>query len=232
MIRFSPLLLLFSFLLPVALTAQEEESAPEAKPNPAVEFLRKMERKNEGVDTLRAKFFQVRRNVMFDEKYESAGEFWYSKPDKFRCDYENPSPAEFYLVDQTGYFYTPENLHVEKFTVPGGEKAPIHGMLVGFGVSVDKILEVFDVTLAAEQPKKKSEIAIEFRSEDLQRSLDYTEIKIVFDEKHLEPLRLVMEEKTEDIVEIDIKKIETNVEIAEEMFEPQFPEDATMTEVN
>jgi len=225
------LTLLILLCVPMISFAQDAPRASASEtPDRAQEFLAKMEEKNANVETLNAKFFQIRRNVMFDETFESSGEFWYKKPDLFRCDYDDPSPAKFYLVDNTGYFYTPENEHVEKLQLPKGDDAPIHGMLVGFGVSVDLINEVFEVSLSDEQPKRKNMLALTFDSKDMERSLQFSRITIIFDEKALEPVRLVMIDQSEDIIEIDIKKIKPNAQIDASRFEPKFPPNTTITE--
>lgn len=201
--------------------------APEKAGDPAIELLRKIEEKNEDLKTLHGTFDQVREVVMFSERTESSGEFWYTKPNLFRCDYFEPSAAQFYMVNNTGYFYSPENKQLDKFTMESGDEAPINEMLVGFGLKTEKILEYFSVQLAPQQPEDSDLMTIDFISNDKNRTLDFQKITITFDEEDLEPRRIVMQE-AEDLVEITLKKIKKNAEIPAKTYETDFGDDVTV----
>lgn len=224
------------FALAAALAAFSAAQAQEATPvapaaaapaasvssQEALAFMRALEQKNKDLTSLYGSFHQVRINKMFLEEVRSNGEFWYARPNRFRCDYHEPSEARFYLIENTGYYYTPELKQVEKFRLEGGDSAPINQMLVGFGLSVDKILEVFDVALAAPQPEDKSQIVVDFNSRDTERTLDYKRIRITFDREKLEPRILEIEEE-DDSIKVTLQKIQPNAEVAADRFETKFP---------
>lgn len=195
--------------------------------SPALEFLKQLENKYADLETLHGTFEQLRVNTMFSEEVHSRGEFWYTKPNLFRCDYFDPSPAQFYLVGDTGYFYSPANLQLEKYQLETGANAPINGMLVGFGLSVDKVLEVFSVRMAEEQPADPNLVRIVFISRDTSRTLDFRRIIVTFDREKLEPRVLFMEE-AEDTVEITLKKTEKNAPIPASTYETKFPDNVTV----
>lgn len=211
--------------------AQDAPPPREEQPakDPAIEFLEKLEEKNTDLKTLHGTFTQVRENTMFSERIESKGEFWHTKPDLFRCDYKDPSPAVFYLVEGIGYFYSPENKQLDKYKLSTGDEAPINELLVGFGIDVDLILDVFSVRLADEQPEDDALIRIEFISRDTERTLDFQRIVITFSREELEPRILFMEE-SQDNVWIELEKIEKNIEIPPSMYETEFPDDVTVYE--
>ncbi len=211
------ILLLSAALLP----AQNSEEA--------IAFLGRLEEKNRGLNSLYGSFHQVRSNKMFLEEIESNGEFWYVKPDQFRCDYHEPSEARFYLLGDTGMYYTPELKQVEKFRLQTGDSAPINQMLVGFGLSVESILDVFTVHVPAEQPEDARLFTVDFVSRDVSRTMDYTRIRITFDREELEPRLLEMEEQ-EDSVTVRLKKIQPNAEIPEDKFKTDFPADVEIVE--
>lgn len=207
--------------VPAAATAAAPTAAAATSPE-ALSFLRALETKNKDLKSLYGSFHQVRSNKMFLEEIQSNGEFWYSKPNHFRCDYHEPSEARFYLVNDTGYYYTPELKQVEKFRLEGGESAPINQMLVGFGLSVEKILDVFDVTMPAPQPEDKTQVVLDFTSKDTERTLDYKRIRITFDREKMEPRVLEIEEEEDSIV-VSLKKIQPNAEVPADQFKTEFP---------
>ena len=165
---------------------------------------------------------------MFSEEIHSDGKFWYDKPNKFRCDYATPSPAEFYLLDGKIYFYSAENKQVDTSSVATGENAPINEMLVGFGLETERILEVFDVE-ALEKESDAKTLVIRFTSKDNQRTRDFNTVTIWCDREAREPRRLEMQE-VEDLVKIELKTIRTNPEIDPAIFQPDFPDDVTIAE--
>lgn len=210
----------------------EGETADGAAPaaeSPAITFLRQVEEHNAEVTSLRGRFTQVRVNPMFLEEIESEGEFWYRKPNQFRCDYFTPIESRFYLLGREGLYYTPEYNQLEVFRLRGGDSAPINQMLVGFGVKTEKILEVFRVAEAPEANRSDSEYTLRFISKDLERSLDFREITVTFDKNRLEPLRLVMQEE-QDTVEVTLTETERNAEIPGEKFAKSFPPDVEVIE--
>ncbi|MBX3730790.1 MAG: outer membrane lipoprotein carrier protein LolA [Candidatus Sumerlaeia bacterium] len=229
--------LLVPFVLLLATWAAAQETAvvaqptPEPPPNtPALAFLRKVEEANRETQTLYGRFTQVRENRMFAEEVHSKGQFWHSKPNKFRCDYEDPAPAQFFLVEGVGYFYSPENKQLDKFRLEGGKDAPINELLVGFGLKVEQILEVFTVHLPEDQGTDPTKMIIDFVSRDVDRTLNFQKITITFDTKALEPRKLVMEE-SEDIVRIELLEVRKNQPIPETTYATVFPDDVTINEL-
>jgi len=216
---------LMLLMIPMIGFSQESEELPKySTSKDALDFLAKMEAKNADLTTLHGTFVQVRKNEMFLEEIKSTGEFWYSKPDKFRCDYNEPTKAIFYLLGDTAMFYTPEIKQVEQVRLEQGDSAPIHQMLVGFGLSLGKITEVFDVKLSDDQPEDSRILSIDFISKDETRTMGFQSIIVQFDQTRLEPMALTIYEG-EDLVSIELKETEKNVKIDGEKFEPEFPDD-------
>jgi outer membrane lipoprotein-sorting protein len=204
---------------------------PAADPREAaIAFLRSIEEQNKNVTTLYGRFEQVRVNPMFLEEINSTGEFWYAKPDRFRCDYKQPAAVSFYMSGNEVVTYTPELAQVEKYRIPGGnDSAPINQMLVGFGVQTEKILEVFTVRLAPVQPSDEAQLAIEFASRDIDRSLGFSRITVTFDRESREPRQLFLEEE-QDTVLVTLNLVRQNSEIPEGTFEHKFPPNVEIIE--
>jgi outer membrane lipoprotein-sorting protein len=217
----APVLSTFVGAQPAETIQPIDENSPRQQ---AIRFLAEMERANENVTTLQAEFTQVRQNQMYLEEAHSNGEFYYSKPNRFRCNYFKPSDAEFYILDNTAYFYTPDLKQVEKLNLGDNEQAPIHQMLVGFGLSLKSILEVFDPAVIPVEGQEPNLLTIEFVSKDQERTLNFRSIQVTFDTEKKEPRQLFIVED-EDEVRVTLVKIMKNNPIDAKVFELNFPSD-------
>ncbi len=209
-------------------TAQDsasEQAVPEAEsaePENALSFLRRLEKNNAGIKTLHGRFVQVRTSSIFLEEIQSRGEFWYSHPNLFRCDYFEPSELRYYLVDNTAYIYTPELNQVDEIPMESGDGAAINQLLVGFGLNVDLITEVFDVEMAAKQPAEAERLTIDFTSKDMDRSLGYSSIRVTFDRESMDPKLLEMEQEDDSVV-VRLNSVDRDTEIDPVKFQAEFP---------
>ncbi|MGF1573244.1 MAG: outer membrane lipoprotein carrier protein LolA [Sumerlaeia bacterium] len=235
MLKFQTTLIMMFVLLTASwssvLNGQDEitpidENSPRQQ---AINFLTLMERENEGLETLYAEFTQVRTNQMFLEEINSTGEFYYSKPNRFRCNYSKPSDAEFYILDNMAYFYTVELKQVEKIPLNDGDQAPIHQMLVGFGLSMSSILDVFDPEVAEIQLGGPQFKTIIFNSKDEERTMGFRSIQVTFDSEKMEPKKLLIQEG-DDEVSVTLEKIVKNKEIKDEVYALNFPNDVEIIE--
>lgn len=216
---------------PVPVATQPSVAGPIA-PNPALDFLTQLEARNAEVRTLWGKFTQVRESAVFLETTKSEGEFWYARPDRFRCDYKTPTESRFYIIGDTALNYTPEIKQVDKYKLQSGDEAPINQMLVGFGLNTSKILDVFDVHPAATQPADANLFTIEFKSRDTERTLEYDRIEVTFDRATKEPRRMYLDQGGEDGDKVDITllAVTRNAEINNDKFVLTFPPDVDVFE--
>jgi outer membrane lipoprotein-sorting protein len=209
--------------------AGESLIAEESVPEDAVGFLRRLEEKNAGVERLHARFRQTRTSSVYLEEIESRGEFWYSRPNLFRCDYFEPSELRYYLIKDTAWIYTPELNQVDKIAMESGDGAAINQLLVGFGLDVDVILDVFEVVLSETQPESTTQIALDFTSKDIDRSLGYSRIQVTFDRESMEPKVLEMDQE-EDTIVVQLDSVERDVEIDPVKFQAEFPSNVEIHE--
>lgn len=227
----------FQRILPVALSGALLLAAlallafplsAETPANRAIEILRQLEEKNRDLKTLHGRFVQIRFNPMFDDRTRSTGEFWYTQPSKFRADYNEPSPAQFFMLGNMMYFYTPEIKQVDRVRIDAGDEGPINYMLVGFGIETERILEVFNVRVLDDQ-STETEVVIEFISKDTDRTLDFQTIVVTFDREELIPRHMFLQE-TEDELTIELLEVTVNPEIPSSRYDLDFPDDVTVFE--
>jgi len=189
----------------------------------AVEFLRSVQQANEELQTLRAKFDQTRIDLTFGDSIESKGEFWYRAPDLFRASYDAEHSSEIWMMDGQLISYVPANEQVEIIKLKQGEDAPINQLLLGFGVQVDKILEIFDVRLLESEDDDIA--SVEFVSKDLARSLEYETITIDFDREDKEPRALKLFQLDNEVT-VELKSVKINDDIDDDVFKTNWPDDA------
>jgi outer membrane lipoprotein-sorting protein len=203
--------------------ADESITVPaESAKEDALGFLRRLEEKNAAVERLHGRFRQVRTSSIYLEEIQSKGEFWYSRPNLFRCDYFEPSELRYYLAKDTAWIYTPELNQVDKIAMASGDGAAINQLLVGFGLDVDIILDVFDVALSEKQPGSDALISLDFTSKDVDRSLGYSRIQVTFDRDGMEPKVLEMDQEDDKII-VHLDSVERDVEIDPAKFKAEFP---------
>lgn len=227
-------LLLGFFALGIPLVAPSQPAGPQPAPaqqqargqsptrEQAIEFLRKVEKKNEELKSLSAEFDQLRVDPIFLDEVESKGKFWYRAPGEFRATYDARHPAEIWIFPDHLINYSPSIKQVDIIPLEQGDDAPINQMLLGFGVKTENILEVFDVGL--KDAEKEDQIAIEFHSRDLERSLFYNRIVIHFQKESAQPAKLFLEDGESEIT-VTIREVKQNPELDPALFEPKWPDD-------
>lgn len=199
-------------------------TAPVSEDN-ARAFLQSIEEKNAATKSLRAKFTQLRIDESFLDEVRSSGEFVYLAPSRFRADYAGEAgkiaSSTVFITDDRMYNYVPEQRQVDVVELPKGNSAAVHQLLLGFGVKVEKILEVFDVRQVRDEvPPGK--VRIEFSSRDRRRTLNYAKVTITFDGAQLVPEVLVLED-AESRTTISLTGIEVNPAIDAATLVPTFP---------
>jgi outer membrane lipoprotein-sorting protein len=192
-------------------------------PNPAIEFLKRVESANQETKTLYAEFEQTREDAMMARKIKSSGKFWYRAPNNFYAEYETEYSSRVWIDGKQAVEYIPRLKQVDIAEVEQGEDAPITQVLLGFGVKVERILRLFEVN---ELPSPKpDQTAIEFLSKDPGRTMEFDRIVVHFDTKSASPRTLEMEDETGPRV-IELKTVRINPSIRDSVFElPKWPDD-------
>ncbi|MCC6546877.1 outer membrane lipoprotein carrier protein LolA [Candidatus Sumerlaeota bacterium] len=221
--------------LPLAVFAQEPIPALKASDavttqsivnSDVIGFLHKVEAKNKETKSLEADFTQVREDSIMGDTVRSDGQFWYKAPGKYRASFK-PSKddksyaSEIWMEGNTLSTYTPKMKQVEIVEQPTGEEAPINQMLLGFGLQVDKIQKLFDVSPAEE--KKAGLYGIDFHSKNLDQSMQYDTITIYFDEKKIEPNTIILRDSS-SVITISLQKVKFNPDIDDKRFKTDWPD--------
>ena len=195
----------------------------------AIRFLKMIEVRHGDVRTVVGRFEQLKRSKVFLEEIKSTARFYFKRPGKFRCDYFPPNESINLVVNGIAWLYVPEIKQVEKYRLAetGSKVDRLNQLLLGLGVSVKDILEVYDVRL---KEKSDKEIAIEFRLKEPEEGINFEAVTIWFDRKELLPRRIYIDELGDDETFITIKKLELNASVSDSLFKPLFPKDVEIIE--
>jgi outer membrane lipoprotein-sorting protein len=203
-----------------------------------VELIRRLEAKYMKTMTFYGEFNQTKVSKLFLEEIRSKGKFWYQKPGKFRCEYLPPNAQVNLLLDDVAYVYIPDIKQVEvyHFKTEDSPVKKLNQMLLGFGVSVKDVLEVYDVHSLPREDTEDS-FSLLFKLKKKEEGINFESINLSVRKKDLLPLKLVFIEpgagNTEgDKTEILLKSVKFNEKIDESFFKPDFPKDAEVIEQN
>lgn len=221
-------LVIVALAAPLAVApAPAQQPAPAASQNGdsaqrATGFLKQLEEKHGDLATLTAAFTQTREDAFFGDKVTSNGRFWYAAPDRFRANYESDHSEQIWMLGDELISYVPTQKQVDIIKLKGGEEAPVHRLLLGFGAATDKIIDIFDVKLAEEQ--KEGMIGIAFHSKDLSRSMEYGDITIWFDEATQFP-QIIIADDGNNVFTVELSAIKMNEAIKPGTFARDWPAD-------
>jgi outer membrane lipoprotein-sorting protein len=197
----------------------------------AIKLLRELEDKYRDVTTISGQFSQLKRNAAFMEEIKSQGVFYFKKPGRFRCEYLPPNESIYILANDIAWLYVPEIKQVEKVYM--GQQATkverLNQLLLGFGVSVSDVLDVYEVEMA-EEKKENNTVAIKFTLLKPTPDVNFESVTIWFNIEGKAANRVYLDEVGEDETIIDLKETKVNEEISDALFRPFFPPDVEIIE--
>jgi len=203
-----------------------------------MELLKRLEAKYMKTMTFYGEFNQTKVSKLFLEEIKSKGKFWYQKPGKFRCEYLAPNAQVNLLLDDVAYVYIPDIKQVEvyHFKTEDSPVKKLNQMLLGFGVSVKDVLEVYDVHSLPGEDTEDS-FSLLFKLKKKEEEINFDSINLSVRKKDLLPLKLVFIEPgvgnaEGDKTEILLKSVKFNEKINDSFFKPDFPKDAEVIEQN
>jgi outer membrane lipoprotein-sorting protein len=242
--RFAPVLaaaLLFAgFLAPAqaesttptlsGVKAAASESTKEVQPEQptALDYLQRLEKKNENVESMVGSFVQTKISEMFRERHTYQGRFYYLKPNRFRIDYTGKDGKKdeetVLLLENEMWNYVPIIEQAVRYDLRGetGEQREINQFLLGFGVQAQKALEYFDVSLG-KRDSSGGTFTLLFTAKDPDETMQFTRATLTFDRETLRPKTIVLEDALGDQSEISMGDVEFNAKVKESRFDPDWP---------
>ncbi len=157
-----------------------------------LELLKRLETKYMKTMTFYGEFNQTKISKLFLEEIKSKGKFWYQKPGKFRCEYVPPNAQVNLILDDVAYVYIPDIKQVEvyHFEARDSPVKKLNQMLLGFGVSVKDVLDVYEVHSLPEEETEDS-FSLFFKLKKKEEGSNFESIKLSVRKKDLLPMKLV-----------------------------------------
>lgn len=230
----------------VALPAAPAEAVA-SRPSPGtLRLLQELELARADDKTFHVIFKQVRRDEAFEEDIRSSGEMWFARgregEDKFRVDYADPTPEIIIITPEAVWDYLKEMSQVDyyQFEDPVQYRQQLETILLGFGSSVDQLVERYELHSSADEPAVATELEsmkldparkvlllVRPRAKYLETS-PFKEMKLVVDKSTQLPEKIWYLDPQENPVTIQLEQVERNVSIDAGKFSPRaaFPADA------
>ena len=214
--------------------ARKETGTRDLKNDPqALDLLRRLEERYGTVQTVSGRFAQVRHDPAFEEQVDSTADFAIMKPNKFRAEYKPPKVSVNLINGEYSYQYVPELKQVNRHRFRNRDTVrDLNYMLLGFGAKTDDLLKVYAVkwlTQGVEAGYQGIQL-IPLKKED--SGFNYITILVTRDEKML-PAQFSVGQKdgVRTTANLDLDRLKFDVRLSARDFEPSFPKDAEVVDI-
>jgi outer membrane lipoprotein-sorting protein len=192
-------------VLALSLVARAEEPA----------FVKKVEAAMGKVKTTRGRFKQTKTLALFDDKVESEGSFAIGRPDRLRWEVEKPFRSILVIAGDKGARWNETRKEVERFSLadkPGIDIA-VRQLFTWYSGRYEEVSGQFDVS--ADEGARA--IAMTPKNDKVREVVSKITIKL---SSSLETIdSIVLDEKGGDATAIVFEGVETNRELAKDLFE-------------
>lgn len=204
-------------------------TAPTVSDPEAIAVLRMLEKRHSDHRRARGVFRQLRKDPVFLEDIESTGQFYYERPNRFRCDYDKPEASSHWVIGNIVTSYYPSLKQVERYklrTEAGiGE---VNQMLLAFGIETERILKYFIVKTVA--TKDGNRVRLLFLPKAPRRERPFRQFVLDISKPDLQPLGFKIIGDDGDETTVEIKKITWNPPLPAGTFDLKFPPDVEIIE--
>lgn len=215
-------------------TAGASPTSPALTSDPvAVKWLRTLEERHRDHRRALGEFTQVKKDPVFLEEIRSTGKFYYERPNRFRCDYDQDKPDEACtsLVDGdivTLYFPKQKEMDRYRLSREAGDIGEVNQMLLAFGVEADKVLKHFTV---ANDPKTSANIVrLIFVSKAPRQEQPFVQFVLELSKPDLTPKGFEIVGGEGDRTVVTVTKITWNPTLPPDIFRLNPPKDVEIIE--
>ncbi len=216
-------------------------SAPSANeiPDPRQEDLKGEDRlavlvervrfEHDRLDTLEARFTQLKESELLSEPIEAHGVFSFAAPDRVRWEYLEPDPISMLIQGDVMTTWYKDIAQAEKIYV--GKQSQRVLEYLGASSSVSRLLEYFDVRLRTPKDLSKPfHLELKPRFARVERRVREMEIWIHPD--HYLPIKLRYVEGNGDLTVYDFTDLRVNSTLPDDRFDLEIPDEVDLREVD
>jgi len=222
----------------VAVTSTTTEASGPTSPalasDPAaVKWLRAMEERHRDHRRASGEFTQVRKDPVFLEDIHATGKFYYERPNRFRCDYnqDKPEQASTTLVDGNlvaEYFPALKQLVRCRLNPKTGGIGDVNQMLLAFGIETNKVLKHFTVT--SDPETSANLVRLTFASRAPRQERPFEQFILEMSKPDLTPKRFEIVGQEGDRTLVSVTIITWNPSLAADVFRLNVPKDVEIIE--
>ncbi len=181
------------------------------------------------LDTLEARFKQVKQSELLVEPTEAHGVFSFAAPDRVRWEYQEPDPISLLIQGEVMTTWYKDIDQAEKIYVGKHSQRVLE--YLGASSSMGRLLEYFDVVLRTPNDLSKP-YKLELSPRFARVEKRVREMSIWIDPEVYLPIRLRYVEGNGDVTEYDFTDLKVNSALPEDRFALEIPEDVDLREVD
>lgn len=213
--------------------------AAAAKPDPRAEGVRPQERlgllldrvriEQDQLGGLRADFIQRKESQLLAEPQTSKGVLSFRKPDQVRWEYRDPDPMVIIISGETMLTWFQDLKRAEKMQI--GRYSEQVFRFMGATAALDTLTEYFTVeAIFPGDPKEPYQLSLTPRYRRIAKKLQ--KMSIWIDPERFLPVRLSYLEPDGDHTEYELREVESDPTLPDELFDLGLPDDVAVREVD
>jgi len=216
---------LAALLARAAAVAQEPDaptSAAVSEPE-AIHLLRQLEARHVDHRRVAGKFGQVRHDPVFLEDIHSSGSFYYERPNRFWCAYDEPDASSHTVIGEQITSFYPKFRRIERSRLREGGSGigDVNCLMLAFGIEAERILRHFVVT--TEPMPLPSEVQLTFVPRGPPEEWPFAALRLVLTWRDQQPQALEIVGAEGDWTRLSIEEIVWNPLEQPARFRLQFP---------
>jgi len=199
----------------------------------AEKWLRTLEQRHRDHRRASGDFTQTKKDPVFLEERRSTGKFYYERPNRFRCDYDQDKPDEACttLVDgDLVSVYFPKQKEMDRYRLSreGSGIGEVNQMLLAFGVETDKVLKHF--TVVSDPATTANVVRLTFVPKAPREERPFEQFILELSKPDLTPKRFDIIGGEDDHTVVTITTITWNPSLPPDIFRLNVPKDVEIIE--
>jgi outer membrane lipoprotein-sorting protein len=183
-------------------------------------------RARQATTTIKAKFTQTKVFTLFEETEISSGTLFFARPDRICWQYRDPDKSTIVIKSDAGWSVFPHIKQIQKFKLNGSKTNKILS-IVGFSACGTALTDTFDIELG----EGGNDIyLLLLKPIDPDVTPFFSRIDLFLDRSDFLPRKIVLHEKSGDLLRFNFTDLERNKILDESVFELVVPDDYEVVE--
>jgi outer membrane lipoprotein carrier protein len=196
----------------------------------ALKWLGALEERHKDYRRARGEFTQTKKDPVFLEEIAGSGEFYYERPNRFRCDYDKPEESTSLVDGDLVTLYFPKLKQLERYRLSrqSGGIGEVNQMLLAFGIETSKVLKYF--TVACDPKTSANIVRLIFTPKAPRQERPFAQFLLEVSKPDLTPKRFEIVGDEGDRTLVTVTKITWNSPLPPDIFRLNPPKDVEIIE--